>query len=123
MAVRNPLVLISGDIEELPSGDTVNGAGGGYTIVNQSSTPYNATQTSGHVIILCDCTSNAITVNLPTAVGNTAKFDIKKTDSSANAVTIDGDSTESIDGSATASLAVANVSVTLVSDNSNWKVI
>jgi hypothetical protein len=29
MAVRNPLVIISGVVQELPSGDTINGASGG----------------------------------------------------------------------------------------------
>ena len=29
MTARNPLVIINGAVQELPSGDTVNGAGGG----------------------------------------------------------------------------------------------
>lgn len=31
MTVRNPIVLINGQLQELPAGDTVNGATGGGT--------------------------------------------------------------------------------------------
>jgi hypothetical protein len=54
-------------------------------------------------IVLCDATSNAITINLPAASGNTGlTYVIKKIDSSANAVTVDGSGAETIDGSTTA---------------------
>lgn len=101
----------------------IDGAGGGYSTVSVSSSPYTATPTSGHTVYKVDCTSGAITFNLPTAVGNTARFDIKKIDSSANAVTIDGNSTETIDGGTTAVINRQYTSLTLVSDDSNWQVI
>lgn len=42
MAVRNPLVIINGVIQELPSGDTLNGAGGSATITQALITlPYS----------------------------------------------------------------------------------
>lgn len=108
------------------TGTTINAAGGGsstYTIVSQSGASYNATATADVTIILCDCTANAITINLPTAVSNTATYHIKKTDSSANAVTIDANSTETIDGGTTAVISAQYASVQLISDDTNWQVV
>lgn len=71
--------------------------------------------------IMCDATSAAFTVTLPTAVGIRGKrFTITKTDSSANAVTVDGNGAETINGSATVSLASQYSSVTIESNNANW---
>jgi hypothetical protein len=103
---------------------TSAGGGGGYTVVSVSSTPYNAAQTSGDIILLVDAaTAGATTINLPTAVSNTAKFTIKKIDGGTNSVIIDGNSTETIDGGATASLLIPSASITLISNNSNWFII
>lgn len=98
-------------------------SGDAYSIENQSSATLNEANTTGHVVILCDATANNITVNLPTAVGSIIIFDIKKTDSSANTVTVDGNTTETIDGGTTAVLAVQNESITIISDNANWRII
>lgn len=97
--------------------------GGTYTVATQTAATRNETGTSGTIVILCDCTSNAITVNMPTAVGNTATFVVKKIDSSANAVTIDAFSTQTIDGGLTAVLQVKDESLTLISDNTNIKIV
>lgn len=49
MATRNPLVLVSGQVQELPSGDTVPGAGGdvtlagAQTLTNKTLTGYTET--------------------------------------------------------------------------------
>lgn len=75
---------------------------------------------SGLVTILCDCTSGNITISLPTAVGNQAAFNIKKIDSSTNTVTIDPDSTETIDGQSTVTIYDDDDFVQVQSDNSNW---
>ena len=93
-----------------------------YTVATQTAATRNETATSGEKVILCDTTSNSITVNLPTAVGNTAKFHIKKI-AAANTVTVDGATTETIDGSLTAAWTPVNVSYTLISDNVNWRII
>jgi len=66
--------------------------------------------------------STAVTINLPTAVGITGmKYQIKRL-GTAN-VTIDGNSSETIDGLTTLILYNQNTSVTIVSDNSNWVII
>lgn len=123
MAAKKALVLTSGEIKELASTDTLTGNIGVDTVISQTSATLSPTQTFGTIVILCNCTSNSITINLPTAVGNTAIYILKKTDSSANTVTVDPNSTQTIDGGSTAVLQVQYESITVVSDNSNWMVI
>lgn len=74
--------------------------------------------------VLCDATSNAITINLPSAVlFEGAIFRIKKIDSSSNYVTIDGDGSETIDGATTLVITTQYNSVTIQSDGSNWNIL
>jgi hypothetical protein len=103
--------------------DIVLIAEAGSNVASNSSTPYTGTSTNGQKTILHDATSASITHNLATAVGNTAIITIKKIDSSANTVTIDANSTETIDGGLTAVLTRQYESITLVSDGSNWVII
>ncbi len=93
------------------------------TVVTTAASPYNVVYTTGYHVILVDATAGAITVNLPTAVGNTSKLDIKKIDSSANTVTVDGSGAQTVDGGATAVLQVQYESIELVSDNANWSIV
>ena len=49
MAVRNPLVLVNGQIHELPAGDTVNGGGAAGALgLNQHVLDANFTVTAGY---------------------------------------------------------------------------
>jgi hypothetical protein len=80
------------------------------------------TDTDGIVVKLVNTTSGNITVTLPTAVANAACFIIKKTDSTTNTVTIDGYSTETIDGGTTYILYDQYNYVELVSNGTNWVV-
>jgi hypothetical protein len=76
----------------------------GNAIVKSVTTTYSAEATDS--TILCNATSAAFTVTLPKAASCKGHVLIlKKTDASANAVTIDGNGSETIDGAATASLA------------------
>lgn len=61
------------------------------------------------------------TLTLPTAVGNTNIYSVKNT--GVATVTIATTSAQTIDGSTTASLPVANTTLTLVSDGSNWQIV
>jgi hypothetical protein len=88
-----------------------------------SSTPYNAAFVTGYPVLLVNATSASVTVNLPTAVGNSAAYSIKKTDSSVNTVTIDGSGSETIDGGDTAVLRRQYESITIVSDDTRWYII
>jgi len=87
-----------------------------------SNSPYTAT-TSDYTI-LCNCTAGAITINLPTAVGIVGRiYNIKKIDSSTNAVTIDGNGAETIDGNETVNISVQYVNYSIQSDGTNWMVV
>lgn len=90
-----------------------------YKIQNLTSTGTAGTAS----VILCDATSAAFTVNLPNATTNNEKvYFIKKVDSSANKVTIDGNGTQTIDGSLTQDLKKGEA-LTIISDGSNWQVL
>src|SRR4030067_109377 len=71
--------------------------------------------------ILANATAGAVTVSLPTAVGNTGKkFVIKKIDSSAHTVTVDPNGSETIDGQATAGILAQDNAIICQSDGGNW---
>jgi predicted nucleic acid-binding Zn ribbon protein len=81
----------------------------------------NFTCTGDETVITCDASSGAFTLTLPAAANFTGKhFYIKKTDSSTNAVTIDGNSSETIDGQANVALKGKYSSIKVVCDGSNW---
>jgi len=94
-----------------------------YTVATQTDAVRNEAATTGDVVILCDATAAGITVNLPTAVGNTAKFTIKKTDSTVNTVTIEGNAAETIDGALNVVINYQYSSITIINNNANWFII
>ncbi|HLP82630.1 MAG TPA: hypothetical protein VK141_11690, partial [Nitrosomonas sp.] len=84
----------------------------------------NYTLTSSDNVILASAASGAVTMTLPTAVGVTGRtYTIKKTDSSANAVTIATTSSQTIDGVSTTNLVSQYQYATLISDGSNWNIV
>lgn len=90
--------------------------------VTSVSALYNST--SSDDVILCDASGGAFTVNLFSAVGNNGKvLTIKKTDSSFNQVTIDPNSTETIDLVSTRSLSTDGETIKIISDGSNWHIL
>lgn len=103
------------------SGGTLSATGGGsygYTVTSQSAS-YAETATSGDQYVLV--TGAAVTVTLPTAVGNTARFTFKLM--VAGTMTLDGAGTETIDGALTVSTSVQYTAITIVSDNANWVIV
>ena len=92
-----------------------------YSVTSQTSN-YTESVTRGTKIIKCDTTGGAFTVTLPTAVGNKALLIIKKV-AGSGALTIDGNSSETIDGGTTATIIKVYESITLISDNSNWQIV
>jgi hypothetical protein len=87
-----------------------------------ATTTYTALATDS--IILCNATTAAFTVSLPTAVGITGRvYTIKKTDSSAHAVTVDPNGSQTIDGQLTFPLAFQYEYIAIVSDGANWQII
>lgn len=107
-------------ILEYRTAASISGGSSGYTVhsITNADHPYTIAETSGDIIILADSSGGAITVNVPTAVGNTAKYTIKLV-TAGNTLTITPDGVETIDGSATAPISVANVALTFISDNAN----
>lgn len=82
------------------------------------------TATDADLVILCDASSGAFTITLPTAVGRAGKvFHIKKIDSSANGVTVDGNGSQTIDGATTQVIATQYNSIKITSDASNWHIL
>jgi hypothetical protein len=89
------------------------------TITNASS-PYSA---SWGQTILCDTSGGSITVDLPTASGNSGrKIEVKKKDA-ANTVTVDGAGSETIDDVATDSLTSDNEKRAYRADGTNVQIV
>ena len=84
---------------------------------------FTITETNGLITYLVNATAGAITVTLPTAADNGSYFIIKKIDVTANAVTIDAYSTETIDNSTTLTLNDQYNYVGIVSNGVNWVVV
>lgn len=79
------------------------------------------TITTSDDIVLCNASSGAFTVTLPTASGNTGlQFVVKRLNSGSNAVTVATAGGQTIDGASTVSLSSQYEFITLVSDGSNW---
>ena len=95
------------------------------TLFKPVTTQTTATLTLGasHYTVLCDATSNTVTINLPTAVGYDGRIYNIKAINVDNAVTVDANGTEEIDGSATAITLALMESITIQSDGSNWWII
>ena len=84
----------------------------------------NTTLNGTHHVVICDASGGAFAVTLPAASGITGRiYHIKKTDSSGNAVTVDGNASETIDGATTAALSAQYESVMIICTGSEWFVI
>lgn len=125
-----PSVVAAGDMWRDGSVTSIGGPflmrGGmlsNVTAITNALSPYTVTNVD-HVI-LCDCSSGAITVDLLAAAApETARIlHIKKTDSSGNAVTVDGNGSETIDLELTAEIVGQHDSLMIQSDGSNYNII
>jgi hypothetical protein len=95
--------------------------GGDYTLLSLTfaSSPYTIIPTTGITYYFVDCSGGAVVINCPTAIGTTATWGIKKTDSSLNTITIEPFGTETIDGNANQTILFQNTQLNIVSDNAN----
>jgi hypothetical protein len=83
-----------------------------------------ATLTLKEEAVTANANGAAFTITLPTAVGNTGKiYAVKKIDSTFNAVTLDGNASETIEGSTTTTLNTQNECLTIISDGANWRIL
>lgn len=87
--------------------------------VNNAISPYTILPVNGEHTFLVDASAGAVTINFPTAVGNKAKYNIIKTDSSANLVTLDAFGTQTVNGQLTIDIRFQRTCVSIISDNSN----
>jgi hypothetical protein len=88
------------------------------------------TATRDDFLIECDATSAAFTVTLPAIAdakiaggASGIVYCIKKVDSSANAVTVDGSGSENVDGATTASLAAQWDSCLIMAGSDRWLIL
>jgi hypothetical protein len=87
------------------------------------STAANYLATTLDYTILCDATSGAVTVTLPTTPITGQILNIKKTDSTAYSVIIARGGTSLIDGVTSVSFATQYETFTLQYDGTNWWII
>ena len=89
--------------------------------VNVETITSTDTLDAGNDVVWADATSAAFTLTLPAAATMVGKqFDIKKIDSTANAVTVDANGAETIDGATTAVLASQWDAIRIVTDGTSW---
>jgi hypothetical protein len=101
----------------------INGVTYGDVAITNTDSPYTVLATTK--VIRANATSGAITINLPTAVGIAGReYHIFRTDilASTNIITIDANSTETIDSNLTYRLYPGEY-VKIESDGANWQVI
>ena len=125
---RGTLDLVEGRSTLTVSGIPVVSNGSGQirevdvTEIDDTDSPYTELVTDW--LLLCDCSSGAITVDLLTAVGKAGRvLTIKKTDTSANVVTVDPAGAQTIEGETTGEITLSGESWTLVSDGTNWRLV
>jgi len=89
------------------------------------TTTDSATTADNHKILLCDATASAFTETLPAAAdaGDGFTIAVKKIDASTNAVTVDGNGAELIDGAATFALSAQYAYVVLVCNGTGWNIV
>jgi len=131
-------IVLSGDVTgsgtssittAIGSGVIVNADVNASAAIDTSKLNYSVTTKTGNYtaasesVILCDATSASFTITLPSVATVGRHYNIKKIDSTANTVTLDGNASETIDGATTLVLGAQYQSVTIVSDGSAWWVI
>jgi len=90
--------------------------------ITTKNTAYTAT--ASDETILANVSAGAFAITLPTAVGATGKtYCIKKIDSSANAVTVNTTSSQTIDGATSRLLTNQYDAIQVQGDGSNWFII
>ena len=104
-------------------GNVFTGTGAYETLKSVAVTGTKTLVAPCETLVLGDATSGAFSVFLPTAASMPdTPITVKKVDASGNAVTIDGNGSETIDGATTKTLAAQYDSMTVVSDGTTWHI-
>jgi len=100
--------------------DLKNFTGGNPVSVDNTASPYAVALTDN--VILVDATAGAVTLNLPAAAtADGRSLFVKKVDSSINAVTLEPDGAETIEGAANLSTLDAQYDVVeIFCDGTEW---
>ena len=96
---------------------------GGFNkfLTSAKSADYTVTDTDNINVILMTTSSTDRTVTLPTAADNAGrKITVKKVDSGSGKCTLDGEGSETVDGSTTYDLLYQYDSITLICDGTEW---
>lgn len=96
-------------------------SGGGGSTWSLTSKTANYTATTSDQVIRCDASGGDFTITLYTASGNSGRFLFINNVADSGIVTIDGNSTETIDSELT-QLLYSRESVLLISNGSNWDI-
>ena len=119
------VILKDSDDVTIYDRDPVEGPIGSSGAVDELTGDYAITVSDASKILACDASGGAFTITLLAAAtaGEGFEITVKKTDSDeTKAVTIDGDGSETIDGSTTFAITEQNQAVTLRCDGANWQI-
>lgn len=95
--------------------------GGGIILINAGDSPYAA---GAKKTILASAAAGSIKIDLPAAASNEeTRFEIKKVDATSNAILIDPNASELIEGVADYTINVQAVAVEIICDGNNWFII
>lgn len=101
--------------------DTSATGTGGTGVFTINTITESTTLTTSNTVVLCDATRGPIVVTLPPAAANTGRgYYIKKIDESLNAVTIDGNASETIENELTIVITEQYGVRFPVSDGAEW---
>jgi len=112
-------LTVSGNIS---AAGNLNIGGGLVTPITTVNT--NTTLLSSNYVVLADASSSSVRIQLPAASLHTGRtYHIKKIDNTTNLVTLSGNITETIDGLNTQAINAQYISLTIVSNGTNWFII
>jgi hypothetical protein len=96
----------------------------GFTTLLVRTVTATSTVTASDEVIIVDATAGAVTIALPPVLLNRGRhIRVKKIDATANAVTLNGYDTETIDGSLTLATTTQYARFELVAGTSEWHVL
>jgi hypothetical protein len=97
---------------------------GGGLVTPITTVNTNTTLLSSNYVVLADASSSSVRIQLPAASLHTGRtYHIKKIDNTTNLVTLSGNIAETIDGLNTQAINAQYISLTIVSNGTNWFII
>lgn len=90
--------------------------------IDSTDSPYTLLATDD--LVLCDCTSGNIVINLPAlSAADVKEYNIKKMDVTANTITIDPNGSETIDGELTEEILSQYIVRRIIPCSTEWSII